>query len=954
MFDNKVYVYNKKMELLATFSGDVEGISEDAMRDMMVAPTVHLEQNGVSSLTFQMLASSEKWKEIQDPENIYRLNDRFYTALNDGAYQQTDNNGVSIINVTLLETWSLLSRQFNQAYNCGIYTYAKAKFVEYVNDGAKFTISAADCLNPGETISTEKAWEQVKAWTPKDDDGNQLSYAILTSDEFKPTNWKDAPSGVFMKSFSVSGNTATAIIQSRARVKVTQVYQYDDKWTFKLDAKPLPAKIEGVKINFTTISKTSSDKREEVTYKTDEKDITDYSYNASTGTVTVSYRPSKDEQVNAVMITHMETDIGEISAGATCTLAYGAEAIDEHTFVILPKAKDKYKLTIDGVSYEDSEVKDSRGVIMPRGSGGYAMWAALKNSGWTLGVCDVIAKDFDPSIDYGCFNIESDMKDVLYNVNYIQELYGGILDWDSEHKILNYRAENAEDYQAYDDGFTRWTGYEFREGKNMTERPVITNDNILITRAYLLGYGNLNVKQVNGGKSYIDDFSYTDVAYEGYLEQPLIYDTRDEGGQKQLLYWGKKELSKKCRPRKTVLISATDVRTTEGMEHEVFNMHDVVRVRYFDELTHEEIVEEKRIVLWEYNAFAMWDCTVEIGDKTQNLTELFKLVYNKSLKAPDTNNSGNISSNNVHMNGIGWGGNGNSWFGSGSSDSLTRYVELIAQTSTQNSDAIAGLILDTSAIHSRVDLFALYQKQTDNLFTQSYAGLQFYADEKKAEAIVSANQYTENQVQELDGSLTHKIVQTEANFKAYADSQMSAVQALATGYYETLNSELGSLRTETAAGFTSVQNQQAAFARQFAEYKSTIDNQITEINKAGYITYSDAETAYSEMLAQSVKNGDVVSKASVETMVKDGKAEIVAEVTNGYEKAGLHIDSSFYGSITISSSDFIVESGSTYLNRGIVMLGEYTYLQNQKLHLSKIWLTDGDGNKNNFDIVTWG
>lgn len=433
MFDNRVYVYNKKMELLATFSGDAEGISEEAMRELMVAPTVHIEQNGVSSLTFQMLASAEKWKDIQDPENIYRLNDRFYTALNDGAYSQIDENGVSIMNVSLLETWSLLSRQFNQAYNCGIYTYAKAKFVEYVTDGAKFTISADDCLNPGETISTQKAWEQVKAWTPTDDDGNQLSYAILTNDTFKPTNWKDAPSGVFMKSFTISGDTATAIIQSRAKTKVTQVYQYDNSWSFKLDVKPLPAKIESIKINYTIVS--------DGTFKTDEKDITSYTYNASTGTVKVSYTPAKDEQVNAVMITHMETDLGEISAGATCTFAYGAEAIDEHTFVILPKANKKYKLTIDGVSYEDSEVKDSRGVVMPRGSGGYAMWAALKNSGWTLGICDVIAKDFDPSIDYGCFNIESDMKDVLYNVQYIQQLYGGIFDWDSEHKVLNYRAE---------------------------------------------------------------------------------------------------------------------------------------------------------------------------------------------------------------------------------------------------------------------------------------------------------------------------------------------------------------------------------------------------------------------------------------------------------------------------------------------------------------------------------
>lgn len=932
MFDNRVYVYNKKMELLATFFGNAEGVSREAMWDMMVAPTVHIEQNGISSLTFQMLASSEKWKDIQDPENIYRLNDRFYTALNEGAYEQVDENGVSIMNVSLLETWSLLSKQFNQAYNCGIYTYAKAKFVEYVTDGAKFTVSAADCLNPGETISTQKAWEQVKAWTPKDEDGNQLSYAILTNDKFKPTNWKDTPSGVFMKSFTVSGDTATVIIQSRAKTKITQVYQYDNSWSFKLDVNPLPSAIDGVKINYTIVS--------DGTFTTDEKDITTYSYNASTGIVTVSYTPFANEQINAVMITHMETDLGEISAGATCTFAYGAEAIDEHTFVILPKANKKYKLTIDGVSYEDTEVKDSRGVVMPRGSGGYAMWAALKNSGWTLGICDVIAKDFDPSIDYGCFNIESDMKDVLYNVQYIQQLYGGILDWDSEHKVLNYRAENDTDYQAYDDGFNRWTGYEFREGKNMTERPVVTYDNSLITRAYLLGYGNLNVKQVNDGKSYIDDFSYTDTIYEGYLEQPLIYDTRDEGGQRQLLYWGKKEIAKQCRPRRSVSLSVTDIRTTEGMEHEVFDIHDIVRVHYRDELTGEEVVEEKRIVLWEYNAFAMWDCSVEVGDKTQNLTELFKLIYNKSLSTPDTNNSGNISSNNIHMNGIGWGGDGDSWFGSGSENSLTRHIELIAQTSTKNSDAIAGLILDTSAIHSQVDLFALYQKQTDNLFTQSYAGLQLYADEKSAKAIVSANHYSEALTEDLNGELTQKIVETDASLRLYADQKGSAAELVAKGYYDTLSTQLGTLRQESQAGFQAVQNQQAAMAQQFATYKTEVNGLISQ-SEARVLTQVSSNYATTAMVAQ-VNNQ--VGQIQIEINGIDNR--IAQTVQTQFGNLGIYISG---GAIQLEAPT-IRMGGTLMLSGGWMNLG---YGGDFRINLTTDYITMGDGTKKNRNYVTW-
>lgn len=814
MFDNIIRVYNKNMELLATFNGNSEGLTEEAMRNLMVAPTVHIESNGLSTLSFQMIPDCEKWLQIRDPENIYVLNDRYYTALEENAYQYVDENGVQLVNVTLSERWILLNRQYNQAYNCGIYTYAKARFFGYTNNGATFTINSLDCSNPGNTISFAMAWEQVKAWTPTDDNGNKLSYAILSSDEYKATGWENVPSGVFMTSISVSENTATINIESRSKRTAVQTFAYSGS-SYHIDVSPAPSSVENVTINYTTVTADG-------TYTTAEKNVP-FTYSADTATVTLNYSPAQTEKVNGVMVTYGYSDLGTISPGATCTFAYGAEAVDEHTFVIIPKANTKYKLVIDGVAYEDSQVKDSRGVVMPRGSGGYAMWAALKNSGWTLGICDVIATGFDASIDYGCFNIESDMQDVLYNIQYIQELYGGILDWDSKNKILNYRAENNTDYQAYNDSFNRWQGYEFREGKNMSERPTITYDNKIITKAYLLGYGNLNVKKVNGGRSYIENHSYTEDTYEGYLRQDLIYDTNDEGGQRQLLYWGQKELSKRCKPRKSIEFSAIDIRTVEGHEHEIFDINNIVRAYYKDDITGEYKYDEKRIITWEYNAFAMWESTVELGDKIRNLIEVFRLVYNKTLKAPGVNGSGNISSGNITMGGA-WDGNGNY----GDENSLTHYIELIARTTTDNSDAIAGLILDTSELYAQADLFAYYQKQTDTLFTEAYAGFHAYADEQMAEAIMEANKYTETMTEELDGSVTERIAETSATLKEYADEEGSRVEAVAKGYYKILNEKIGSLNITSMAGYESIQNQFNAQNNEFTIYKKQVGDQFVE------------------------------------------------------------------------------------------------------------------------------
>lgn len=773
-FDNIIRVYNKNKELLAICDGETESKTPEAKQNMLVAPRVRRVLNDESTLTFQALADSDLWQSIKDPENLYHVNDRWYTALAASAYQYKAEKGVRVINASLVETWALLNRTYNQAYNCGVYCYARAKFRWDTIEGAVFEVKAEDCSNAGNTIPAAAAWEQIKAWSPTDEAGNLLSYAILSSDEYAPKNWEDVPVAVALKSVTIEDDTAFLEITPRTIKHITQTWDYS-AGSYKLDSslRIFPPELTSVRVNYTTTT--------DGEYNTQETEVS-YNYTPSAGSFTISFDVPSGAVVNAVIAEYDYYDLGKLGSDATCTFAYGAEVVDEHTFVILPKANSKYKLTIDGVPYEDEQVKDARGVVMPRGSGGYAMWAALKNSGWSLGICDVIAKDFDPSIDYGCFNVESDMKDVLYNVQNIQSLYGGLLMWDSENQVLNYRAENSADYQAYDDGFNDWTGYDFRVGKNMTSLPEITYDNTIITRGYPLGYGGLNIKAVNDGKTYIDDFSYTDAVYEGYLEQPLIFDTNDDSGQKQLLYWGRRELAKRCRPQRSISLSVKDIRTTEGCEHEVFDLGDIVRVFYVDDQSGYERVETQRITVWEYSVFAMWDSLVELDNKTRNLVELFKLIYKSTQDAPSANASGKISSTDVRIDGA-------SWSSLPYAPTLTEELEALSRTTTGNTDAIADLVVETNNLYAQVDLFAQYQKQTNELFTQTYAGLQLYADEKSASALLAAQMYTNSAVA---GTASVAYVQ------AYVTEQMAQIDIIAQ-----LNKEIGN-RVETMQSFITV------------------------------------------------------------------------------------------------------------------------------------------------------
>lgn len=876
--ENVVYVFDKNENLIAIFDKDHQALSPEAGRNVMISPTTRVEQNGVSTLTFQMVADSEKFQQIKNPENIFRVNNRRYTLLGDDSIHYSGESSTRIANVTACELWYLLDRKYVQIYNCGLYCYARAVFQGYSGEGLRFSISSSGCSNPGNTISPELAWHQVRLWQPKDSNGNQLIYTILKDKEHAPTGWEDAPVSVAMSSFSVSGNTATMIVKATAVIETKKVFTYNANKTYQIEEKPYPTSLKSVQISTTTTTDTvtptsGGGKKTHRDIVTSTKSV-NYSYSSNTGTFSIRYTPSSNEEISSIIATYDYSNLGNISPGASAYFAYGAEAIDEHTVLILPKADKKYKLTINGVEYDDSQVRDSRGTILPRGSAGYATWALLKATSWNLGIADVMPKDFNVDADCGSFNVESDMKDVLYNLEVVRDLFGGIFDFNSINKVLNYRAENSEDYNSFNDGFNDWTGYEFREGKNMIDQPEVQIDNTLITKGYVLGYNNLNIKKVNGGKSYVTDFSYTTNVYEGYLEQPLIYDTRDEGGMKQLLYWGQKEIKKKSRPRETITAHVTDIRTAQGYEHEIFDINNVVKIYMRDTETGEEVPHLKRIITWEKNIFAPWDCTVELGEKTRNSTEIFNLIYNKAVEeAPKTNASGQIAVEDIVMEfdweeiglpdipgipDIGTGGGGGGYGGGGYGgygNTISNYISLIARQVTENSEAIAGLILEATDLYAQAELFASYRKQLDDMIAETYSGLKLYADE-------------------LGSSLEAKV---EGNYQFINNRINDIVQ--------NYDYQISQINIQSSARFQAIENAQYAQAQQISQYGRDIydiNNTLRETVRsvAQCVTYADAQKSYAALTADYTKQINDV-KGNVNQVIQS-QAKFEAEANAKY------------------------------------------------------------------------
>lgn len=590
------------------------------------------------------------------------------------------------------------------------------------------------------------------------------------------------------------------------------------------------------------------------------------------------------------------------------------EALDDHTVKILPKTDKKFKLTVNGVQYDDSEVKDSRGVVMPRGSAGYALWAILKGSGWSLGVCDVLPDGFDAANDYGTFNVESDMKDVLQNVQYVQQLYGGILDWDSENKVLNLRDERKEGTD-----FNTWKGYSIRKGKNLSDYPTITWDNNIITRLYPLGNGNLNIKKVNNNKGYVDNFSYTTDIYESYLQNANIYDTNDEGGQKTLKFWGEQQVAKYCKPRKIISYQIVDVRAVEEQAHESVDINDIVKAYYQDTESGSEVWEFLRVQHLTYNwFFPSSDSTVEVGDKISNEIELFYQVYKQTENSAATDANGHLSGSDIYLEipEEYWDSLFGGSFGYASLQTITN---LHAEHETENTLAIADLRVYADDTFATITSFTSFQEWTEDEFKESSTRIDQVSSALSAQIELEAQHYEE--------SLEYT-KQSVANLKLYVDGDFAQAQlSAAYAYADNKTNQV----SNALASFESYANSTFATTSQLSSYTtySAVGTLISQ-SEASIKTYADQN--YASITLSATVNSINSRTANINNA--GGYMVISSDYSKiGYPNAGQLF---IYNSGLVSLQSVTAEiTSSTYMR---IYSGGSLYIQGKSVYWSNGYL----------------
>lgn len=282
----------------------------------------------------------------------------------------------------------------------------------------------------------------------------------------------------------------------------------------------------------------------------------------------------------------------------------GFEAIDTFMVVVL--------------SNGDLPLKNNGSVVPTthtKGTSGYVLDALLYGTGWSTGTCDV----------EGTFDFETDQVDIYENILKVQEIWGGILVFDSMNKTVSHRDETT---------WLPYSGYEVKYQKNMQSLEKLSNNKI-ITKLCPLGEGGLNIKSVNNGSEWLTNYSYTTTTSEGIENNPDIYEPE------QLKRWGQRKLQELCKPRTELTVKAALLYQVEGYELERVDLNDVVDVINLGDYGSERV--QLRVVGFTYKLWDYSDAELQLSDITLDSTDIFK----KNVQAANQINDGTLNTTKV-------------------------------------------------------------------------------------------------------------------------------------------------------------------------------------------------------------------------------------------------------------------------------------------------------------------
>ena len=166
-----------------------------------------------------------------------------------------------------------------------------------------------------------------------------------------------------------------------------------------------------------------------------------------------------------------------------------------------------------------------------------------------------------------------------------QNIHGGDLIFDCPNRLVHLLTFGGNDSGAL---------FAYRKNLKSIERVVDTRS--LVTRLYAYGKDGMTFASINGGKDYVEDFSYTTNPY-------------------QMLEYTQMRLAQYAQPRVSYVLSAMDLSALTGYEHEAWALGDIVTVDDKDL----NLSVKTRVVRRQYNLQEPWKTVLELSTTLREL-----------------------------------------------------------------------------------------------------------------------------------------------------------------------------------------------------------------------------------------------------------------------------------------------------------------------------------------------
>lgn len=213
---------------------------------------------------------------------------------------------------------------------------------------------------------------------------------------------------------------------------------------------------------------------------------------------------------------------------------------------------------------------------------------ALQGTGWSVGNVTVTAKR-----TWRCTE-----KNALSILHAVQNICGGDLVFDSANRLVHLLVFSGSD-----------SGALFSYRKNLKSIQWVVDTRELVTRLYAYGKDGMTFASINGGKEYMEDYSFSSEVRISAL------DCSSFSNPYQMLEYARMRLTKYSRPRVSYVLSAMDLSALTGYEHEAWKLGDIVTVD--DKELGLSI--KTRVMRRQYNLQEPWKTVIELSTKLKEL-----------------------------------------------------------------------------------------------------------------------------------------------------------------------------------------------------------------------------------------------------------------------------------------------------------------------------------------------